>query len=326
VVLADFDRLKVAHPYIALVPQWDLLNLLAEAGQAESNYTLLTRHEVRGVIREAGRAVGVRFDSPDGPGEIRADLVVGCDGRSSVVREAAKLPAKKFRVTFDAWWFRVDTDKYVGELLVPRLGRGHAMIPIPREGYVQIASLGPKGTDAQLRTRGIEGLRGDVASLVPEIAGDLANLGSMHDVKHLDVKLDRLTTWHRPGLLCIGDSAHAMSPVGGVGINLAVQDAVATARIVARPLLRGEFGDGGSRVLARVRRRRLMPAVLIQGMQRLLHKTLIDPSLEGRIAAPPRVLMMFATRFPAVAGITARFVGIGPRPEKIPAFARRPER
>lgn len=325
VTMADFGRLKVPHPYVAMVPQWDLLDLLADAGRAEPSFTLKMRHEVTGVIRNGGRAVGVRYQSPDGPGELRADLVVACDGRSSIVREAAKLPAKRFAVDFDAWWFRVTTTEYVGEQLIPRLDAGHVMISIPRRGYVQIASLGPKGTDAQLRARGIDALRADVATLVPVIAADAHNLVSMDDVKHLDVKLDRLTRWHRPGLLCIGDAAHAMSPVGGVGINLAVQDAVATARIIASPLLRGEFADGGSRVLAQVRRRRLVPTVLIQGLQRVLHRRLINPALDGRITQPPRGLLLLLKRVPALAAVTGRFVGIGPRPERIPEFARRPE-
>lgn len=325
VTMADFGRLTVAHPYIAMVPQWDLLDLLADAGRAEPAFTLRMRHEVTGVIREGGRAVGVRYESPDGAGEIRADLVVACDGRSSTVRAAAKLPVKRFAVDFDAWWFRVTTTRFVGEQLIPRLGGGHVMICIPRQGYLQIASLGPKGTDHQLRARGVDALRADVASLVPELEADVHNLHSMDDVKHLDVKLDRLTRWHRPGLLCIGDAAHAMSPVGGVGINLAVQDAVATARIIASPLLRGEFADGGSRVLARVRRRRLLPTVLIQGLQRVLHRRLIDPALDARVARPPRGLLTLVRTVPALSGVAARFIGIGPRPERVPAFARRPE-
>ena len=323
VVTADFSRLRVPHPYIAMVPQWDLLDLLAEAAAAEPSFTLRMRHEVTGVIREGGRAVGVSYASPDGEGELRADLVVACDGRSSLVREKAKLPAKMFAVGFDAWWFRITTGRDVGERLIPRLDRGHVMISIPRREYVQIASLGPKGSDAQVRSRGVAALRADVAALVPEIAADVHTLHSMHDVKHLDVKLDRLTRWHRPGLLCIGDAAHAMSPVGGVGINLAVQDAVAAARIIASPLLRGEFSDGGSRVLARVRRRRAMPTFLIQSFQRVLHRVLIDPALDGRVARPPRVLLAVVKRVPALTGLTARFIGIGPRPESIPAFARR---
>jgi 2-polyprenyl-6-methoxyphenol hydroxylase-like FAD-dependent oxidoreductase len=325
VTMADFGRLGVPHPYIAMVPQWDLLDLLAAVGRAEPSFTLRMQHEVTGLIREGGRAVGVTYLSPDGPGELRADLVVACDGRSSVVREAAKLSVRAFAVNFDAWWFRVTTTEYVGEQLIPRLDVGHVMIPIPRRGYVQMAALGPKGTDARLRARGIHAFRADVASLVPEIAGDVHNLASMNDVKHLDVKLDRLTKWHRPGLLCIGDAAHAMSPVGGVGINLAVQDAVATARIIASPLLRGGFANGGSRVLAQVRRRRLMPTVLIQGLQRVMHKRLIDSALTGQTAGPPRGILLLMKLVPALSGLTARFVGIGPRPERIPGFARRPE-
>ncbi|ROR90399.1 FAD-dependent oxidoreductase [Nocardioides aurantiacus] len=324
VVFADFGRLRLRHPYIAMVPQWDLLDLLATAGRREAAYTLRTEHEVTGVVRDGGRVVGVDYRTPHGEGRLLADLVVACDGRWSVVRRELRLPARAFPVDFDAWWFRVPTSSPVGESLLPRLTRGRLMVAIPRRGYLQVAYLGWKGTDAELRARGVEALRAEVAAVVPEVAGDVGGIASMDEVKHLDVRLDRLRRWHVPGALCIGDAAHAMSPMGGVGINLAVQDAVAAARILAGPLRRGELHDGrGEDVLARVRRRRAMPTAVVQGVQRLLHRGVITPVLEGRVAAPPPRLLGLLRRVPALTAVPAAVVGIGPRPERAPSWARR---
>ena len=166
-LVADFDRLPLRHPYIAMVPQWDLLNLLAEAGSTEPTFTLRTEHEVTGVVRDGDRVIGVDYDSPTGPDRLLADLVVGCDGRWSVVRHAVGLPSKEFPVDFDVWWFRVPTTRHVGESLLPRLAKGRALIAIPREGYLQVAYLGRKGTHAALRARGIDAFRAEIASLSP---------------------------------------------------------------------------------------------------------------------------------------------------------------
>ena len=241
VVVADFRRLKVRYPYVAMVPQWDLLDLLADAAHREPTFTLRMRTEVTGLVREAGRVQGVRYRTLEGvDGEIRADLVVACDGRWSTVRQQADLRPREFRVPIDAWWFRVPR---VAEdhqsALTPRAGRGRFAVVIPRTDFLQIAYIARKGTDPQLRARGIESFRRDVAQLMPELANRMDTLRSMDDVKHLDVRLNRLRRWHLDGLLCIGDAAHAMSPVGGVGINLAVQDAVAAATLLAEPLRRG---------------------------------------------------------------------------------------
>lgn len=268
-VFADFDRLPVPHPYIAMVPQWDLLDLLADAADAEPTFTLRRSHEVTGVTRRNGRATGVRFRSPDGDGRIDADLIVGCDGRWSTVRQSVGLPMREIPVGFDVWWYRLTSDRHLSESLLPRVRDGKVAIGIPRRGYVQVASLGVKGTDAQVRARGIDAFRADARTLFPELADAVDSVASMDDVKHLDVRVERLRRWHANGVLCIGDAAHAMSPVGGVGINLAIQDAVATARILAGPLTRGDLRrPGGSRVLARVRRRRLPAVVVIQALQR----------------------------------------------------------
>ncbi|SHK56405.1 2-polyprenyl-6-methoxyphenol hydroxylase [Pseudonocardia thermophila] len=330
VVAGDFSRIRrwVRHPYIAMVPQWDLLNLLADAGRREPTYTLLTKHEVTGVVREGNRVVGVDYTCPEGPGRLLADLVVACDGRWSVVRRSAGLPTREFACPFDVWWFRIPTSTRVGESLLPRLGDGKLVIAIPREGYLQAGYLGRKGTDAQLRARGVEAFRADVTELLPELADEIATI-EMADVKHLDVRMDRLTRWHAPGLLCIGDAAHAMSPAGGVGINLALQDAVAAARRLAAPLRRGVFrrsGPEAEKVLAQVQRRRTVPTVVVQAVQRLLHARLLMPALEGKVAAAPRGLVQLVRRVPAVTAVPAIVVGIGPRPERAPAWACRPAR
>jgi 2-polyprenyl-6-methoxyphenol hydroxylase-like FAD-dependent oxidoreductase len=318
--LVDFRRLRSQpHPYVAMVPQWDLLDLIADAGQAEPTFSVRMRHDVTGLLREGGRVTGVRYTSPDGEGELRADLVVGCDGRTSVVRRDAGLPIHEYPVPFDVWWFRMPRDHQAQFSLIPRTKPGRALIMIPREGYFQIAYLIPKGSDAELRARGLDVFHAELAELIPESSPEA--ITSWDDVKMLDVKLDRLRRWHSDGVLCIGDAAHAMSPVGGVGINLAIADAVATAGLLAEPLRMGEVTD---RQLASVRRRRIVPTVATQTVQRILHRVLLAAVLQGREAArPPAALLKVLERFPQLTVIPAYFVGVGLLPQSAPEFARR---
>ncbi|OZM74057.1 hypothetical protein CFN78_07185 [Amycolatopsis antarctica] len=321
-VFGDLSRLRTAHPYIAMVPQWDLLDLLASAAREETSFTLRMNAEVTGLIREDGAVRGVRYRCAGGPEtELRAELTVGADGRWSAVRRAAGLRPKEYAVPMDAWWLRVPRDMAVDTpSLVPSTRRGEFAVTIPREGYFQIAYLAPKGADARLRAEGIERFRERLASAVPRIAGEVHTLGSMDEVKHLDVRLNRLRRWHSTGLLCIGDAAHAMSPLGGVGINLAVQDAVAAARLLAEPLARGTVGDAD---LAKVAARRRLPTAVVQGMQRILHRVLVKPVLDGRRAGPPKPMMAFVRRVPKVTFLPAYLIGIGVRAEHAPAYARR---
>jgi len=317
--LVDFRRLRQPHPYVAMVPQWDLLDLIAETAQNEPTFTLRMRSEVTGLMRAGNAVTGVRYTGPDGPGELRADLTVGCDGRTSVVRRDAALPIREYPVPFDVWWFRVPRDQNAQYSLIPRTRPGRALVMIPRENYFQIAYLIPKGSDADLRARGLESFHRELAELIPESSSDA--ITSWDDVKVLDVRLDRLRRWHANGVLCIGDAAHAMSPVGGVGINLAIADAVAGAGLLAQPLRTHRLT---TKQLAAVRRRRLLPTAATQALQRILHRVLLASVLQGHQAAkPPAALLNLLERVPQLTAVPAYIIGVGLLPQHAPDFARR---
>ncbi len=325
VVVGDLRRLKVRHPYIAMVPQWDLLTLLAEAGAEEESFTLRMRTEMTELIRESGRVRGVRYRTEEGAsGEIRADLTVACDGRWSIARRQADLTPKELPVPFDFWWFRLPRKPSDDPpALMPHAGKGRFVIVIPREDYLQLGYAAKKGIDAQLRARGVERFRQDITELVPWLGDRVDALESMDDVKYLDVRLNRLNRWHVNGLLCLGDAAHAMSPLGGVGINLAVQDAVAAATLLAEPL---RHGAATPATLARVRARRLLPTIAVQALQGLLHRAVAAPIVEGQRSGPPKAALALLQRIPQASFVPAYLIGVGLRPEHAPAFARRPSR
>ena len=322
VVVADFRRLRAPYPYVAMVPQWDLLDLLADAAREEPGFTLRMSTEVTGLLRDEERVRGVEYRRADGTaGRIEADLVVGCDGRWSTVRREAGLRPREFAVPIDAWWFRLPrAESDAAASLTPRARPGRFAVVIPRTDFLQIAYIGRKGTDAELRARGIEAFRLDVAELMPELADRVDTLRSINDVKHLDVRVNRLRRWHVDGLLCIGDAAHAMSPVGGVGINLAVQDAVAAAAVLAEPLLRSA---ATAQRLRSVRNRRLVATVAVQSLQRLLHRGLVRPILDGRRTGPPKPMLALLQRVPRTTAVTAYLIGVGFRPEHAPPYAVR---
>ncbi len=292
--------------------------MLADAGRAEPTFALRMGTEFVGLLRSGGRVVGVRCRGRDGEEELSADLVVGCDGRDSGVRADALLPLVELPVRFDAWWFRLPTEVSVGSSLLPRTGGGSVFVMIPRRGYVQAARLIPKGSDAGLRAAGIDALRDAIATAAPELADAAAGL-EWDQVKLLDVRVDRLRRWWAPGLLCIGDAAHAMSPAGGVGVNVAVQDGVAAARLLAGPLLAGRITDAD---LEAVQRRREFAARVTQAAQQVVHRG-IDALLAGGypLELPPAVAALLR-RLPALAAIPAYLVGVGVRPEHAPPFAR----
>ncbi len=320
--VGDLRRLRrwTKYPYIAIVPQWDVLNLIEKAGAEEPAFTLRMNTEATGLVWDGDRVAGVRYRDAEGEGVLRADLTIAADGRGSRLREEAGLVPKEFPVPFDAWWFRVGRKADDPASLAPTMRRGTFVIDIPREGYRQLGYLARKGTDRQLRERGIEAFRAEIARALPHLAGRMDDVRSMDDVKHLDVRLNRLDRWHVEGLLCLGDAAHAMSPIGGVGVNLAVQDAVAAATLLAAPL---RAGTTTAADLATVRRRRWAPTVAVQLLQRLLHRVVAAPVVEGRREGPPAPFAAVLRRLPALSVVPAYLIGIGIRPEHAPEFARR---
>jgi 2-polyprenyl-6-methoxyphenol hydroxylase-like FAD-dependent oxidoreductase len=318
----DLRRIPGPHKHIALVPQWDFLELLAEAAEAEPTFRLMRSTEVLGPLYDRGRVVGVRYRGSDGSiGELAADLTVACDGRSSTLRASIGLAVRNFGAPMDVWWFRLPRHCDDPHGLAGVLGTGHACIAIDRGDYYQIAYIIPKGGDATLRAQGIEALHRGVVELIPWLADRVGALTSFDDVKLLDVQLNRLRRWYADGVLFIGDAAHAMSPVGGVGINLAVADAVAAARILAAPL---RAGTVSTRQLARVQARRWIPAALIQAGQRVIHARVIAVAVtaDGADRRPPLAVRL-ASRIPALRRVAGYAVAIGPLPEHIPTVARR---
>ena len=320
--------------------------MLASVAEEEPTFTLRRNAEARDLLWEGNRVAGVRYvDRETGvEHELRASVTVACDGRGSAVRAAAGLRPRSFGVPMDVWWFRLPRREDDPPGGVGRFATGHFCVLIDRGDYWQCAYLIRKGSDATLRAAGIEELRRRFAALLPWMADRVDHLRSWDDVQLLDVRLERLRRWDRDGLLLIGDAAHAMSPVGGVGINLAVQDAVAAARVLGPALASG--GIVPRSVLRKVQRRRWWPTVLIQGFQRLAHRVVLGQALAGApggdttgsaVARPsgmgeagaaghaPGPLGLL-TRFPWLQGIPARLIAIGPLPEHAPAWARRPTR
>lgn len=320
-VEVDLRHLPGAHQHIALVPQWDFLELLAQVAEQEPTFTLLRSCEVIEPLRCGSAVTGVRYRGPDGAThEMHAPLTVACDGRDSILRKSMALAPKRFGAPMDVWWFRVPRTEDDPAGLGGAMGAGHMVAMIDRGDYYQCAFVIPKGSDQKLRAEGIESLHRRVTAVVPWISDRIGSVTSFDEVKLLDVQLNRLSRWYTDGLLFIGDAAHAMSPVGGVGINLAVADAVAAARLLAGPL---RAGTVTRRQLRRVQIRRWLPTVLIQGVQRAVHNRVISVAVTGGApVTPPRGVRLVA-RVPLLRRIIGYGVAIGPLPEHIPAVARR---
>ncbi|MBV8299971.1 MAG: FAD-dependent oxidoreductase [Candidatus Eremiobacteraeota bacterium] len=323
VEIADLRRLRTRCKFIALMPQWDFLNFLAERGARYATFRVLMRAEVTELILEGGRVAGVRAATPDGPLEVRADLVVGADGRHSTVRARAGFAVQDLGAPIDVLWMRLP--KHADDP-ISRFGyfeAGRLLVTLDRGDYWQCAYVIAKGGFAALQARGLQTLRDQIVALAPFLRERVEQLRDWDDVKLLTVVVDRLSRWYRPGLLCIGDAAHAMSPMGGVGINLAIQDAVATANILAQPLSTGSVTE---RDLRAVQRRRTFPMRAIQAMQvfvagrafRNIGAAQPGPSRPGLVPWPVRLLQ----RFPFLRRLPAWFIGVGPRPEHV----RTPER
>jgi 2-polyprenyl-6-methoxyphenol hydroxylase-like FAD-dependent oxidoreductase len=298
------------------MPQWDFLNFLAAEGARYANFTLRMRSSATGLIEENGRVRGITATTQDGPVEIRADLVVGADGRHSTIRAAADLKVETLGAPMDVLWFRLSRRPSDSVDTGARFDAGRIFVMINRGEHWQCAYVIPKGSIETVRERGLPAFRADVAALMPFAADRVDEIASWDDVKLLTVAVDRLTTWYRPGLLCIGDAAHAMSPIGGVGVNLAVQDAVAAANLLAAPLRGKHLVDAD---LERVQKRRMMATRIVQGMQVLMQNRIVSPLL-GREAkakvAAPLPLRLFE-RFPVLRRIPARLIGLGVRPEHV---------
>jgi 2-polyprenyl-6-methoxyphenol hydroxylase-like FAD-dependent oxidoreductase len=305
--LADFRRIPGRHREIALMPQWDFLDFVTRHAAGYPGFRLLMETEATGLTVEQGHVTGLTVSG----GAIPATLTVAADGRSSTVRRAARLPVRAYDAPMDVLWFRLSRRESDLVRTAGRVAPGRLLIRIDRGDYWQVGYVIEKGGYQRLRAAGLAAFRSDLATLEPALADRVDELGSWSDVSVLEVRVDRLRRWHRPGLLCIGDAAHAMSPVGGVGINLAVQDAVAAANLLVRPLRTGTLSE---RDLARVQRRRALPAAVTQAGQRAIHRRIVAPLLDG--GAPPAPVRMLE-RFPALQAIPAYLLAIGIRPEHV---------
>jgi len=313
-VAADFTHLPVHARYIAMMPQWDFLNFLAAAETRPPGLSIRMRAAAAQLIEHAGTVTGLTATTPEGPVDIRAKLVIGADGRHSLVREQAGLAVEDFGAPMDVLWFRLSRQPADDDQSAGRISRGRIFIRINRGDYWQCAYVIAKGTFSAVQTAGLEDFRAGVAQAVPFLSNRVGELGSWDDIKLLTVQVNRLRRWYRPGLLCIGDAAHAMSPMGGVGINLAVQDAVATANLLAGPLRAGHLATAD---LAAVQARREGPARITQRMQLFMQERLVRPVLAGQGEIAPPLLLRLFDRWPVLRRLPGRLIGLGVRPEHI---------
>ena len=312
--LADFTHLPTHCKFIAFMPQWDFLDFLSDQARRFPSFRLRMETRVTDLLRENDRVVGVKAITPDGPLEVRASLVVGADGRGSTVREAAGLEIIDLGSPIDVLWFRISKRADDPPQAFGFVSAGQFMVLIDRADYWQCAYVIRKGSFEQIQRQGLESFHESLARCAPFLKDRTDQIASWDDVKLLSVRVDHLREWCREGLLCIGDCAHAMSPIGGVGINLAVQDAVAAANLLG-PALRKNKID--LQTLQAVQRRRERPARLTQRIQVFLHHHLLEPIFESTQTPDPPAVMKLAEKFPALRRIPARMVGIGFRPEHI---------
>jgi 2-polyprenyl-6-methoxyphenol hydroxylase-like FAD-dependent oxidoreductase len=313
--IADLSHLPTHCKFVALMPQWDFLNYLTEAVSKFPGFQMKMQYEVMDLLEESGRIVGVKGKTPDGAFEARAHLTIGADGRHSVIREKAGLQIEDLGAPIDVLWMRLPKKPDDSYYALGHLKKGKMLVTINRGDYWQCAYVILKGASEQIQQRGLPAFRDDIADVAPFLSDRTDTLRDWKDISLLSVRVDRLLAWWRPGLLCIGDSAHAMSPVGGIGINLAIQDAVATANILAEPLRRQRVTSDH---LAALQKRRLWPTRRTQSLQVQAHKRLVEPTLRGQVDFTK---LPFAVRllndYPVLRRIPARLMGIGLRPEHV---------
>src|SRR5712672_823756 len=318
--IADLGRLDVKYPFIAFMPQWDFLNFLRESGKRFASLKVMMSTEAVDLLRDGDRVTGVKARTPDGVIDIAADLTIACDGRHSLVRERAGLEVEELGAPMDVLWFRAGKRENENERLFARVDPGKMMVTFDRGSYWQCAYVIAKGQYDAVKARGLPALLDDIARMAPILKSGLPDVKSWDDVKLLTVAINRLMRWTLPGLLCIGDAAHAMSPIGGVGVNLAVQDAVATANLLAAKLVNGCPPEDE---LDAVRQRREFPVRMTQAMQVVAQNNIVSAALKP-VGAPLKVplVVRLITAVPWLQGITARFVAIGVRPEHVHSPAR----
>ncbi len=312
ITIADMSHLPVMSRFVALMPQWDFLDFLAQEARRYPTFSLRMGAEATDLLIERDRINGVVLSSGD---EIRSRLTIAADGRTSILRDKAQLPRKDLSAPIDVLWFRLPKAPTASNVTGGTFGAGAMIVEIDRGDYWQCAYVVPKGAADEIRSKGIDAFRKDVAHAAPELASAIGTLQDWDQVKLLSVSLDRLTCWWRPGLLAIGDAAHAMSPVGGVGINLAVQDAVAAANILAAPLAAGRDVDA---LLKDVQERRLFPTRVIQAAQKAIHNRVLTPLVVRKVVLDKVPLALrLLQRFPILRRIPARLVGLGVRREHV---------
>jgi 2-polyprenyl-6-methoxyphenol hydroxylase-like FAD-dependent oxidoreductase len=313
--IADLSRLKIKYPFIAFMPQWDFLNFLRESGKRFASLKVMMNADATDLIRSGASVAGVKATTPDGPVEIHADLTIGCDGRHSVVRQRAGLEVEEIGAPMDVLWFRAGKHANQTESVFGRIESGKMMVTFDRGDYWQCAYVIAKGEYDAVKARGLDAFRDDVTGMAPILTSGISDVKTWDDVKLLTVAINRLKRWTRAGLLCIGDAAHAMSPVGGVGVNLAIQDAVATANLLAAKLA---SGCPSEHELDAVRRRREFPVRMTQAMQVMVQNQLISVALKpGDQPLRVPIFVRVVNAIPWLQGITARFVALGVRPEHV---------
>ena len=312
--MIDLTHLPTYCKYIALMPQWDFLNFLAAHGKRYKTFDLNMQAEATDLIEEGGRIVGLRARTPDGELAVRADLTVGCDGRRSTVRDKAGLNGDDYGAPMDVLWFRLSRNETDEAETFGHIEAGMMMIMLNRGDYWQCAFVIPKGGIDRMRAEGLEIFRKQVVMMSPFLADRAGELKTWDDIKLLTVAVDRLRRWWRPGLICIGDAAHAMSPIGGVGVNIAIQDAVAAANRLAAPLKAGTAGDDDLRA---IQRRRAFPVWFTQAIQLTIQKQIIGRVLAGTERPKPPLLIKLIGAFPVLQRIPGRLLAVGVRPEHV---------